>query len=237
MSPTTKETGGERPKGEAVSSEAKRENVEHNTKQIAKYLEMAPSFIGPGPPPSEPMGKKYKGISRPPATEKAMAFWGEPCNRDAARLLGWRIAQLMGSQVRWRGVYFSTLITNLYEDPTSVPRWERKEAPDDRTRLAAFWKMCRLLAQSVAASDPNRQINVAMPKGAARASSRTQARDQGRRERRDEEHEDLARLVERVMEDRSVGTSEAVGIVADRNGVSTRKVYEAMAGNRTKNAS
>ncbi len=141
-----------------------RETVEHNTQQIAKYFEFAPSFIGPGPPPSEPMGKKYKGSSRPPATEKAMDFWAEPCNRDASQLLGWRIAELMGSQIRWRGIYFSSLITNLYEDPTSVPRWERKETPDDRARLAAFWKMCRLLAQSVAASDPDRQINVVIPR-------------------------------------------------------------------------
>lgn len=140
------------------------ETTEHNAKQIARYLEFAPSFIGPGAPPDEPMGKKHRGVSRPPATERAMDFWAEPCNAEAGRALGWRIAQLMSTRAAWRGVYFSSLLTNLYEDPACIPRWESRQTKDDRDRHAAFWKMCRLLADSVAASDPDRQINVSIPR-------------------------------------------------------------------------
>jgi hypothetical protein len=143
------------------------------------------------------MGKKYKGISRPPATEKAMDFWAEPCNRDASQVLGWRIAQLRGANVRWRGVHFSTLITNLYEDPTSVPRWERKETADDARRLAAFWKMCRLLADSIAASNPDRQINVLIPKRSdQRRSEEWQAEhNRDNNEKRSERAEKLAERI------------------------------------------
>ena len=145
--------------GVAIASEHK----EHNTRQIKRYLEFAPSFIGPGAPPDEPMGKKHKGVSRPPATEKAMDFWAEPCNADAARLLEPRIAELRVRPVRWRGVFFSGLLAELYSDPTTVPRWERREGDGSR-RLAAFDKMCRLLADSLAAEHPGRQINVKIPK-------------------------------------------------------------------------
>lgn len=93
-----------------------------------------------------------------------MDFWAEPCNADAARALGWRIAQLMNTRAAWRGIYFSSLLTNLYEDPACIPRWESRQTKDDRARHAAFWKMCRLLAHSIAASDPDRQINVKIPK-------------------------------------------------------------------------
>ncbi len=104
-------------------------------------------------------------MSRPPATEKAMDFWAEPCNLDASRILKPRIAELRNTRAAWRGVYFSSLLTHLDEDPTSVPRWERKETKYDRDRLAAFWKMCGLLADSIAAEYPERQINVKIPKG------------------------------------------------------------------------
>jgi hypothetical protein len=220
-----------------IGSEAKQENVEHNARAVGKYLEVAPSFIGPGAPPSEPMARKYKGSSRVPATEKAHDFWAEPCNRDAAALIEPLVSEFRRSWVSWAGVQFSSLLAELYSDPTTVPRWERGESKEDFKRLAAFKKMCRLVADSIADKESHRQINVAIPKGYRRAASKTEARDQDRRERRDEEHEDLSRLVERTMEGLGAGTSEAVGIVADRNGVSVRKVYEAWAENRTRNAS
>lgn len=138
--------------------------VEHNREQVERYLEFAPSFIGPGAPPSEPMGKKHRGVSRPPATERAMDFWAEPCNADAARVLDPRIAELRRSAVRWRGVSFSSLLTELYSDPTTVPRWERRDAPEDGRRLAAFKKMCRLLADAIHARHPGCQIDVKIPK-------------------------------------------------------------------------
>jgi len=148
-------------------------------------------------------------------------------NREAARLIERLVSQMRRSWVSWAGVQFSDLLTELYSDPTTVARWERKETDEDHKRLAAFKKMCRLMADSIEASRSGRQINVVIPKGDQRAASKMQARDQDRRERRDEEFSDLAVLVERTMEGLKVGASEAIGIVADRNAVSVRKVYEA----------
>ncbi len=173
------------------------------------------------------MRHKHKGTSRVPATEKAHDFWFEPCNRAAAALIEPLVSHMRRSWVSWAGVQFSDLLTELYSDPTTVARWERLETDEDYKRLAAFKKMCRLMADSIEASRPGRQINVVIPKGDRPAGSKMQARDQDRRLRRDEEFSDLAVLVERTMGALGVGASEAVGIVADKNAVSVRKVYEA----------
>lgn len=110
------------------------------------------------------MGKKHKGSSRVPATDRAHDFWAEPCNAEAARLLEPKIAELRVRPIRWRGVFFSGLIAELYSDPTTVPRWERRETGEDGRRISAFKKMCRLLADSIEAEGPGRQINVKIPK-------------------------------------------------------------------------
>lgn len=162
-----------------------------------------------------------------------MDFLSEPSNREAALLIEPLVAEFRRADVSWAGVQFSSLFTELYSDPTTVPRWERRETGEDHQRIAAYKKMCRLIADAIEATHPGRQINVIIPKGHRRASSKTDARDQERRAKRDEEYEDLARLVERTMNSLAVGPSEAVGIVADKNGVSIRKVYEARAARKT----
>ncbi len=118
------------------------------------------------------MRHKHKGTSRVPATEKAHDFWFEPCNRDAAALIEPLVSEMRRSWVSWAGVQFSDLLTELYSDPTTVARWERLETDEDYKRLAAFKKMCRLMAHSIEASRPGRQINVVIPKGDHRAGSR-----------------------------------------------------------------
>lgn len=173
-------------------------SCDHNDKQIARYLEYAPSFIGPGAPPSEPMGKKHKGTSRPPATDKAMDFWMEPSNRVAGLILNPLIAEMRNSGLAWRGVYFSTVLTHLYEDPTSVPRWEREETKYDRERLAAFKKMCKLLAATVAAQyGPHRQINVVVSKRAEQKKREDWQAEHNRdnNEKRSEKARDLAEQI------------------------------------------
>lgn len=139
------------------------EVVKHNMNEIRKFLEFTAAYIGPGAPPNEPLGKKARGSSRPPATEAAMDFWHE--NSDAARILNPMIRELSTQNHAWKGIYFSTLLTLLYADPTVIPRWENRETEEDRNHISAFFKMCRLLADAVKAKyGANRQINVTIPK-------------------------------------------------------------------------
>lgn len=164
---------------------AEQDTLEHNVSQVARFLEYAPSYIGPGAPSGEPMGKKYKGTSRVPAAEAAHDFW--EANRDAAKILNPRIRELHKDAdsphealrgVSWRGVYFSHLLTILYADPAVLPRWENRETQEDRDHIGAFWKMCRLIAQSIKAEyGPDRQINVELPRKSVRVKNKREAAD------------------------------------------------------------
>lgn len=166
----------------------------HNIRQVARYLEYSPSYIGPGAPPVEPMGKRYRGVSRPPATEAAMDFWD--ANQDAARVLDPLIRELMRGDHSWKGVYFSTLLTTLYADPTTLPKWENKETTEDRTNLLAFGKMCRLIADVIKIDyGPDRQINVTIPKRNEHTSSWQTGHNRDNNEKRSKKAQDIAEAI------------------------------------------
>lgn len=201
------------------------EALKHNINEIRKYLEYAPSFIGPGAPPGEPLGKKHRGTSRVPATEAAHDFY--EANRDASRILDPMIRQLYTGEHKWKGIYFSTVLTIVYSDPTAVPKWDDRKTDEDNAYIGAFFKMCRLLADAISADPrygPDRQINVEISEKSKQAKSRTEARDQDRRHTAQEAYRDLAKLVERTITAKGCGAEEAIKTVADLNEVSIRKV-------------
>lgn len=112
------------------------------------------------------MGKKFKGTSRLPATDKALDFWLEPSNRDAGRMLSPLLSEIAKSGASWAGVRFSALLTILWSDPAAIAAWEREsDGADQRRMLVATRKLCRLLADAVAARyGPDTRLEVKIPK-------------------------------------------------------------------------
>ncbi len=46
--------------------------------QVRLYIEVSAGYVGPGPAPTEPMGKKERGKSRPGLTKSYGILGGEP---------------------------------------------------------------------------------------------------------------------------------------------------------------
>ena len=93
--------------------------------EVEKYLVSHAPLVGPGPPPSEPMGKKAKGSSRPPVGTKAFAFW--EANRIAADFIEWRVGDITKHNNAYNGIQFSELVTELYRNPAISQAWKAGE--------------------------------------------------------------------------------------------------------------
>lgn len=117
-------------------------NVERNAKVIEKFIETDAALVGPGPPPDEPM-RRFKGMTRPPATEAQMRFWD--ANVVISGYLNWRIAAYRGGRTR-----FATPLNALYGDPAIIQRWRAGETVEDIVEMATFQQMCRKMAASIA---------------------------------------------------------------------------------------
>lgn len=126
--------------------------------QVRLYIETDAGYVGPGPAPQEPMGKKARGKSRPPASPKAMAFW--EANRHASQLIEWRMSSLCTHDVSYAGVSFSYLVLEVYRNPAVTQNWKAEGTKSDEAENAAFDKLCYLIAQSILASNPHEQIRV-----------------------------------------------------------------------------
>lgn len=123
-----------------------------------------------------------------------MDFWD--ANQDAARVLNPLIRELMRGDHSWKGVYFSTLLTTLYADPTTLPKWENKETTEDRTNLLAFGKMCRLLSDAIKNQyGADRQINVSIPKRSQPAANWQTGHNRDNNEKRSKNAENLAKAI------------------------------------------
>ena len=109
-------------------------NAERMAEEIERYLTSHAPLVGPGPPPSEPMGKKAKGSSRPPVGSKAFAFW--EANRIAADFIEWRVGDITKHNNAYNGIQFSELVTELYRNPAISQTW--KAAEDDSANVAAM---------------------------------------------------------------------------------------------------
>ena len=127
-------------------------NVERMAEEVERYLLAHAPLVGPGPPPSEPMGRRHKGSSRPPASPKAFAFW--EANRIAADFIEWRVGDITRHNNAYAGIQFSELVTELYRNPAISQAWKAGETPEDQAEQEAFEKMCRLIAQDILATNP-----------------------------------------------------------------------------------
>ncbi|MCL6437228.1 MAG: hypothetical protein K6T51_01345 [Rubrobacteraceae bacterium] len=197
--------------------------LEHNAREIARYLEFAPSYIGPGAPPSEPLSRKYRGGSRPPVTDGAFRFWEE--NARVSRLLNPLIEELRRSNAAFGGVAFSSLILELYSDPTSVSRWHEHA----RRRLRAFRAMCMLLASVLERHlEEDEKIHVWIPRRYERVRNRTEARDLDRAFAREDALRLLAASLHGIMARLGCGPEEAIRNYQKVKQVSRSRCYEAL---------
>ncbi len=172
------------------------------------------------------MGKKAKGSSRPPATDRLMCFYED--NRLASRYINWRVAELGRANISWRGISFSSLLTMLYQDPAVIRRWKAAETEDDKAYLEVFRKLCRLVAQSIAASHPGIRINVTVNKKDEPLQKEGKPHH---RHRRITAEDSKRRRYEMLLEiERMEGCSRtaAVGILADRRGIGESTIWEAV---------
>ncbi len=139
------------------------ENIEKNTRAnaraVERWLEMDALYCSTGAPPDEPI-QCFKGSSRSPATETAERFWD--ANREASRYIRWRVDELRRSGVRYGGVAFSEVLATLYGEPAIIQRWRSRGTKHDRSRHDALLKLCRLVADSIAAVNPDVRLVVTM---------------------------------------------------------------------------
>ena len=120
--------------------------------KVETYLVSHASVTGPGAVPQQPMNKKERGQSRPPAGPKAFAFW--KANTTARQVIEWRVADLIKHANAYNGIQFSELVTELYRNPAISQTWKAGETPEDQAEHEAFSKMCRLIAQDILATNP-----------------------------------------------------------------------------------
>ena len=126
--------------------------------KVETYLVSHASVTGPGAVPQQPMNKKERGQSRPPAGPKAFAFW--KANTTARQVIEWRVADLIKHANAYNGIEFSELVIELYRNPAITQAWKAGETQEDRDEYEAFEKMCLLVAQNILAEEPNVQFSV-----------------------------------------------------------------------------
>lgn len=202
--------------------------------QVRLYIETAAGYAGPGPPPSEPMGKKARGKSRPPASPKAMAFW--EANRHASRLIEWRLSSLCTHDVSYAGVSFSYLVLEVYRNPAITQSWKSEGTRSDEAENAAFDRLCYLIAQSILASNPHEQIRVIVnPKLVAEEDDATPLQKQDaaphHRNRRYTAEYAYRKRYEKLLDIESkhdITRSAAVALVADESGVGVATIWTAV---------
>lgn len=210
--------------------------LEKTAELVELYLVTAATLAGPNAMPSEPLGKKSRGSSRPPAGKKAMAFW--EANRVARQLIEWRVASLMRHANAYNGIEFSELLIELYRNPAIAQSWKAAATPEDKEEGEAFEKMCLLIAQDILCSNPDVQFSVTVnPKplaetseeddatplqkpGAAHHRNRRYTVEHARRKR----YERLLQIEER----HDCTRTAAVAILSDELDVGARTIWEAV---------
>lgn len=168
------------------------DTASQNAREIEKYLEYRPivtevSTRGE----AQVRARKAKGSSKMPVTDRTTEWWEQEDNRDAAGYLNWRIEQLARTPTKWRGIWFSVLINKLYDEPGIIRTWRSEETEGDRRALAAFSKMCRLLADSL---PPGMELVVQINPKALPAKDKRQAAALDREARRRASHARSHRL-------------------------------------------
>lgn len=215
----------------------------HNANEVGVYLETHAALIGPGPPPQEPMGKKYKGVSRVPATEAFHRFI--TANQHVSSLIDWRVGEILASNAAFNRVRLASVIAAVYGEPALVSKWENRATSEDEKHIAAFRAMCRLVADSIAAAAPNERLDVVinprppkteeddntplMKPGAPHHRNRRYTAEYNYRRR-------YALLAE-IEEQEKCGRTEAARILAKREGVGVSTIWLGVDFIEKKNAS
>ena len=205
-------------------------NVERMAEEVERYLTTHASVTGPGAVPQEPMARKAKGSSRPPAGNKAFAFWEK--NRIAADFIEWRVADL----IKHDDIRFSEVILELYRNPAIIQAWKAGETPEDVFEGVVFNTLCRLVAQDILATNPGASffvtVNPKPLKDLDEEDDATPLIKSGAKHHRNRRYtyEHTARKrYERVKEIQAAENctkSAAVGVMADECGIGMSTAWE-----------
>lgn len=124
--------------------------VEHNARQIERYLEWVWHLIEKSlMMPEEPPDRKHKGGARWLLSDAQWKLILE--NRAATAHLEPIIQEAKRTEARFSGVYFSDLINEVTYRPDAVAKFRtmRGVFGYEGKRARAFFKMCRLFADGL----------------------------------------------------------------------------------------
>ncbi len=124
--------------------------LNRNASAVRAYIvEVWPRLEKPGGVPDVPFGRKHKGTTRPPTTDRALRLMD--ANRHSSKILAPLIRELRAHDVSHNGIKVNGILLAVEYDPAAARNWKAKDAPEE----TALWKTCLLLAQAAQAKwDP-----------------------------------------------------------------------------------
>lgn len=225
---------------------------EANKKAVAKYLELRPSKLeARGGLPDEPLSRKSRGSTRPPVNaagtrwiEDAVTFHERSENSEASEelpdpykyisTLNAIIEAYGGGKEKHKGVPYSAVVGELWNNPTAVADWHEYGDSESKAYKAAFNSLCYRIAAEFGQIYPGVEMKVcANPKDEKLDRSQWQvAHNRDNNEKRTIRKENSYRLItmrlETLMAENNVGPERAIEILQSRVEISRARCYRAL---------
>ncbi len=127
--------------------------LHRNASAVRAYIvEVWPRIEKPGGVPDVPFGRKHKGTTRPPTTDRALRLMD--ANRHASKILAPLLNEVRAHDISYGGIRVNSILFAVEYDAAAARGWKAENAPEDDV----LWKLCLLLARAAQANWDGKEI-------------------------------------------------------------------------------